>query len=796
MALADTARLIASLELKDLFSKQIGSAEKSLGSFDKKLDQTQTRAYRAGQQIGTGIKRTAALAVGAIGFLGSQVALGVNSLVKLDDVILQTNAVLKSTKGAAGENAAAIRDLANKYENLNATIDDTVIQSGENLLLTFTNIRKDAFEPTLKAALDMNQALGGGEAGLQGTIQRLGKALNDPVKGLTALQRVGVTFTKTQKDEIAAAVKAGDTFKAQGIILAELNKRFGGSFIAGGQGAAGKFAKVKDAVDDLQRALATALLPVLTKVADKVSTFLSDPAVVAQVSKLGDSIAGLFSDKNLTAGADILKGAFQTFKEAAPFLEAAAKATLGFVQAAVGVFKSLPAPLQGLIAGGFALNKLTGGLVTNIAGGIADLIGKARGATPANPVFVADVSGGLGGVGGKAGLLPALGSIVTKLGGLALVLGGLTALSAGTQAGGPGGAGIGALGAGATIAGGALLAGPLGAIVASLGVVGKTLLDIRDSSKVQGDQIATSIQSQLSGGAKLSDLRTSLAAVNTGINDIQANPLNVLVAGDALDQLRAQKALLEKSIAQAALDAARGRTATVNAATGFTTGSSIIGKAKDDIVNLAQLQKSSLSFLRDQFREMLSHLSGAKTAAAIKQAIKEVELNIFARGKGGVGGAEATIAALKKAIGNTHDPKLQASLRAELRRVEKQLNYRTIVQAQLKKADQIFRSNESSKRKIEELKGIQKTLSSKDLAAQKAVQTKIDALKRAQVYAAHGTTHAIKDKDLSVRTSVNVKTVVPVTVNAREVGAAVASFAKAFVTSSSGSGGSGGKYAT
>src|SRR5689334_24230923 len=108
MATAETARLIASLELKDLFTKQISGAEKSLNSFDKKLSSSQTRAYQAGAQIGIGIRRTAAIAVGAIGFLATNVALGVSSLEKLDTVVAQTNAVLKSTKGAAGENAQAI----------------------------------------------------------------------------------------------------------------------------------------------------------------------------------------------------------------------------------------------------------------------------------------------------------------------------------------------------------------------------------------------------------------------------------------------------------------------------------------------------------------------------------------------------------------------------------------------------------------------------------------------------------------------------------------------------------------
>ena len=52
----------------------------------------------------------------------------------------------------------------------------------------------------------------------------VGKALNDPKKGLTALRRVGVQFTDAQEDQIKALVKSGKTMDAQKIILRELAK--------------------------------------------------------------------------------------------------------------------------------------------------------------------------------------------------------------------------------------------------------------------------------------------------------------------------------------------------------------------------------------------------------------------------------------------------------------------------------------------------------------------------------------------------------------------------------------------
>jgi hypothetical protein len=77
-------------------------------------------------------------------------------------------------------------------------VDDEAIKSSENLLLTFTNIRNetgknnDIFNQATKATLDMSTALGND---LKGSSILVGKALNDPIKGMTALRRVGVSFT-------------------------------------------------------------------------------------------------------------------------------------------------------------------------------------------------------------------------------------------------------------------------------------------------------------------------------------------------------------------------------------------------------------------------------------------------------------------------------------------------------------------------------------------------------------------------------------------------------------------------
>ena len=140
------------------------------------------------------------------------------------------------------------------------------------------------------------------------TVIQVGKALNDPAKGLTALRRVGVAFTKDQEKKIKSLQKEGKLYEAQQLILKELNKEFGGSFAAQGDTTAGKVAKFHDAVEDLQRTFAKALLPVIVKVADKLGALFVDPKVVALIDEAGKGLARAF-DGVLAAAEKINWGA-------------------------------------------------------------------------------------------------------------------------------------------------------------------------------------------------------------------------------------------------------------------------------------------------------------------------------------------------------------------------------------------------------------------------------------------------------------------------------------------------------
>ena len=137
--------------------------------------------------------------------------------------------VIKSTGGAAGITAETIFALNAALQEQTAVAEGT-INTVSSLLLTFTNIGGDVIPQVTEAVLDMTSIMYQGNITLEAlktTSIQVGKALNDPIKGLNALKRVGVSFNAQQKSIIRALQNTNQLAKAQGIILKELDKEFG-----------------------------------------------------------------------------------------------------------------------------------------------------------------------------------------------------------------------------------------------------------------------------------------------------------------------------------------------------------------------------------------------------------------------------------------------------------------------------------------------------------------------------------------------------------------------------------------
>lgn len=197
------------LTLRDLFSSKIKEADS------------------AAKGLSLTMKDLAGFAMGAFAAIGVSNFLrtSVEAFNESDKAAAQLNATLKSTGFAAGLTKEALDKQAESLMNM-STFDDDAITGAQSLLLTFTNIKDEVFNQTIPAIADLATKMG---TDLKGATMQVGKALQDPTQGMAALRRVGVSFSESQQKIIKDLQQTGDLAGAQKLILAELNKEFGGS---------------------------------------------------------------------------------------------------------------------------------------------------------------------------------------------------------------------------------------------------------------------------------------------------------------------------------------------------------------------------------------------------------------------------------------------------------------------------------------------------------------------------------------------------------------------------------------
>ena len=183
------------------------------------------------------------------------------------------SAALASTGNSALLTSKQIREYAAELEDLTG-IGDELILSSSALLVTFTKIRGDVFldaqEAIVNIASAMNQGTVSAETLKTATIQ-VGKALNDPIKGMAALNRVGIQFTDAQKDQVEALIDSGDVMGAQKIILGELETQFGNMAKLLRFTTQGRIQAMNSAWGTLGEKLAKSLVPAMDKTTEALT---------------------------------------------------------------------------------------------------------------------------------------------------------------------------------------------------------------------------------------------------------------------------------------------------------------------------------------------------------------------------------------------------------------------------------------------------------------------------------------------------------------------------------------------
>jgi hypothetical protein len=351
-----------------------------------------------------------------IGGVGGALSEASDALKLQGELLAQTNAGIKSTGGVANVTAQHILDFGQSIEDATG-IEQEAVQASQNMLLTFTNVRNevgkdnDIFDQATQAVTDMatkmNNGLAPSAEQMSAQSIQLGKALNDPIKGISALSKVGVTFTDAQKKMITEMVNSGNTMGAQKVILAELQTEFGGAAQAFGETDAGKIAmgnnKMGAAFEKLMVPIEKITVVVMPLLADAM-TFVIDVVekvvnVIGQVLSPVIEALGPVVKNVIGAIGPVVNALLPIFKALGAVVGAVFAAIGKVIGVAVGIIKAEFTAI-GLIVGVLAnifrgvatvvtaVFSTIGGIIKNVINGVIGVINAVIGAIDAIQVHI------------------------------------------------------------------------------------------------------------------------------------------------------------------------------------------------------------------------------------------------------------------------------------------------------------------------------------------------------------------------------------------------------------------------
>ena len=189
----------------------------------------------SGAAFGAGMRDTMRNVLGTVGSLVAfaGLAVGIRDIVTASQEAAKTQAItraeIEATGGVAGVTAAHVKELAQQVSGLDG-VDRNTVEGVQNMLLIFPQIRdvvgknNDIFDRATRITLDMSRATGKDAVS---SARALGRALNDPAKGMALLTRSGIQFTASQTATVKAMLAQGNLLGAQKYVLDALGARFG-----------------------------------------------------------------------------------------------------------------------------------------------------------------------------------------------------------------------------------------------------------------------------------------------------------------------------------------------------------------------------------------------------------------------------------------------------------------------------------------------------------------------------------------------------------------------------------------
>lgn len=346
----------------------------------------------AAQTIADAFQGSAGKIIGALAAIGVGFGLAgaFHDAEEVNRILATTDQLIENTGGSAGVTADEILALGDSLERV-TNFESEATQEAANLLLGFKNVRNEVGEGN--AVFDRAVLAGGDLAAvmnsdLSSATRNLGRALEDPVRGVNQLRRANIIFTEEQKDLVRSLVEQGDVLGAQTLILDEVESRVGGVAEATAQASD----RIRNSLGNIGEEFGAGLLPAMDEFADRAPELVDELGPAFR--DLGEALGGVFG-----AGIDALL-------ELSPLLGVTTDLLtilLPILELSVDIIGAIPSPVLETVAAVLLMNKALDATRAAIAlSGIGAALASA--AVPAGAVSGAFTGAAAASVGLRGGL--------------------------------------------------------------------------------------------------------------------------------------------------------------------------------------------------------------------------------------------------------------------------------------------------------------------------------------------------------------------------------------------------------
>ncbi|MDE3038508.1 MAG: phage tail length tape measure family protein, partial [Pseudomonadota bacterium] len=222
------------------------TVEEAKGAFENFAE----HAGSAGRVL-TALGPAGLIAAAAVGAIALAIHSAVDEAEKFNQAQRKLDAVLQATGFSAGQSKEQLTALAEGYAHTTLFTAEQVQQS-EAILLTYKKIHSEIFDQALKATLDISTLF---DRDLTASARAVGRALEDPVNGMSALTRAGVMLDPVMKANIKNLVETGQQAEAQKLLLDALAHSVGGQAEAQNQGLTGATHNFSESLKEMKIAL-------------------------------------------------------------------------------------------------------------------------------------------------------------------------------------------------------------------------------------------------------------------------------------------------------------------------------------------------------------------------------------------------------------------------------------------------------------------------------------------------------------------------------------------------------------